>query len=459
MKKKPNIILYTLLMIVVFFIITEIIIWGYGARFVLNLIKNYPQGDLIIKEAILASFVFIVLLLFKNSYIFTEKKEKITTGLFYGLFYLLGSALFMLIFGIIGGGFSSGLPVINILIGCFLVGITEEFLCRGWLLNEFLERFGETKKGVWYSIFISGFIFGMMHLGNIYTMGQDIPTTIMQVLSASGTGVLLGLIYYKTRNIWSVVILHALWDFSLFLGNIAPINSTIEIINSFSIISMVFTILSVEAELLNLVPHLNDINSKPKKGFVVLFSIISIILFLAFGLIAGIINKKYGETYEFDSIKINNFSVTRDNYVNYYIKFASNGYSDSYYFELFKNEKNNLVFINNNTGYSFEIDCESLYDYTIVENDEYYIIAYIDYTDRANPFLNYNYISKNYLSNSNEYMDNIKNSFKKYLLSERSELLVINDRENNKSYLAAYNADYGYYLLISSEKMAILENN
>ena len=31
--------------------------------------------------------------------------------------------------------------IINIGLLCFLIGIYEEFLLRGWLLNEFLERY------------------------------------------------------------------------------------------------------------------------------------------------------------------------------------------------------------------------------------------------------------------------------------------------------------------------------
>ena len=139
-KKKPNIVLYTLFMIVVFVCITELFIWGKGSDIILNAINNYPQGSFVVSEAVLASLVLIVMLLFKNSYVFTQKREKITKGLFYGLFFIIGSVLFILIFGLIEKGLFAGLSVLNLLIGCFFVGVAEEFLCRGWLLNEFLER-------------------------------------------------------------------------------------------------------------------------------------------------------------------------------------------------------------------------------------------------------------------------------------------------------------------------------
>ena len=56
-------------------------------------------------------------------------------------------------------------------------------------------------------------------------------------------------------------------------------------------------------------------------------------------------------------------------------------------------------------------------------------------------------------------MDSIKNRMKKYLLSEKAELLIVNDRKNDISYLGAYNVDYGYYLLVSENKMAILNRD
>ena len=87
-----------------------------------------------------------------------------------------------------------------------------------------------------------------MHLGNIFTMGQSVALTIAQILGAAATGVFFGVIYYKTKNIWTVVALHGLWDFSLFLGNVAPIYQTSEYVRSVSAIGMVFAVLIAAAE-------------------------------------------------------------------------------------------------------------------------------------------------------------------------------------------------------------------
>lgn len=472
-KKKINIVLYTLLMSIVFIFVTEVVIYGYGGGLILNAIVNYPQGNLVIIEAVLATMVLVVMLLFKNSYVFTQKKEPLKIGLFYGLFYLIGSVIFMIIFGIINGGFSSGLTILNLLIGCLLVGICEEFLCRGWLLNEFLERYGDTKKGVWYSIIISGIIFGLMHISNYFT-GQALAGTITQAINATGIGILFGLIYYKTKNIWSVIILHGLWDFSLFLIDAGPATSTTETTIEFSVIGILLTILIVFAELLNIIPYINDIDAKPKKKSVIILSIVSFILYVVFMIIYGVVTPTLGETYEYGHISIEHYATTVDNYEEYNInyqeknkdkQFDENGKivesknNNNYSFRLSKNDKNNLLLTNLNTNDSIEFECESLYDYIIFEQKDNYVLAYIDYTDNSNAFLNYVYIKKTELSNDTQYLNTIKSSIKKYLLPTRAELLVINDYDNDKSYLGAYHADYGYYLLVNEDEVSLLNQD
>ena len=281
-------------------------------------------------------------------------------------------------------------------------------------------------------------------------MGQSVPTTILQVISAASTGILFGLIYYKTKNIWSVVLLHGLWDFSLFISDVIPVTSTNEVISSFSIISLIFSILMVGAELLNLIPHIKDIDGEPKRKSVIIFAFVSFGFYILFTSVSGLQTSSFGKTYDFDEIEIKNIAVTRDNYEDYLI---NNNY---YSFRLSKKD-DNLLLENLNTKYSIEIECEKLYDYYIFESNNYYVIAYMDYTDSSNPFLNYVYVMKDELSNDNKFLDNLKTQFKKYLLSERSSLLTLYDRDNNASYLAAYNPDYGYYILVEDNKMSILK--
>ena len=67
---------------------------------------------------------------------------------------------------------SVNIPVVlNLAIYCLLIGLVEEFLCRGWLLNEFLERFSNSKKNIIISIVLSSlvlYIFLMFLLDRVY---------------------------------------------------------------------------------------------------------------------------------------------------------------------------------------------------------------------------------------------------------------------------------------------------
>jgi len=94
-----------------------------------------------------------------------------------------------------------------------------------------------------------------------------------------------------------------------------------------------------------------------------------------------------------------------------------------------------------------------------MEENDHYILAYIDYTDSSNAFLNYTYINKEQLSNDTTYLTTIKTNMKKYLLPSIAELLVIEDYENDKSYLSAYHVDYGYYLLINENEVSVLNRD
>ena len=473
-KKKTNMFIFTLIMLVVFVVISQGIIWGFGSEMLLDLIYNYPKRNLVISEAVLAVLVLIVMLLFKNSYVFTQKRESIKVGLFYGMFYILVSGLFLFINGIVAGGFNSGLTIINLLLGCILIGITEEFLCRGWLLNEFLERYSETKKEVWYSIIMSGVIFGLMHISNIFYTGQSIPDTITQVISASSTGIIFGLIYYKTKNIWSVIILHALWDFSLLLSEIAPLTSEVEIVSRFSIIGIVFSVLLFFIELLNIIPYISDIDSKPKKKSIIILSIISGFLFIIFSMLTVFVSNTFGNEYKYTNISLKHYAMITDNYDEYHINYSvsrkenyvseTNELSEkdvvnNYSFKLSTNNFDNLLLTNTQTNDYIEIECQNLADYIILEEENQYILAYVDYTNSSNTFLNYVYIDKDDLSNDKEYLTKVKNGIKKYLLPDIAELLIIKDRESNKTYLAAFNIDYGYFLLIKEDEIAILNSD
>lgn len=96
------------------------------------------------------------------------------------------------------------------LICMVLVGITEEFLCRGVLAELLLRRFGATKEGVWKAVVISGVLFGLAHLSNLF--GAEPVGVLVQCVVAAMIGMAFAAIYFRTGCIWVTVALHAFVD-------------------------------------------------------------------------------------------------------------------------------------------------------------------------------------------------------------------------------------------------------
>lgn len=216
-NKKKNIILFFIKMILLF-VVFDIILNNITPLFI-SVILQGKYGNQVIVEACAAFLVLLIIILFKNTYIFNEKKDNFFKSLGVGAFMLVLSIL-ILIVNLTSSGTFAIADILSLAIFCFLIGIFEEFLCRGWIQNEFIERFAKNRKEVILSIILSSLIFGGMHITNIWLGGQGVLETIAQIIQATGLGILLGSVYYRTKNIWASVFLHGFWDFAVFLGQV-----------------------------------------------------------------------------------------------------------------------------------------------------------------------------------------------------------------------------------------------
>jgi membrane protease YdiL (CAAX protease family) len=92
------------------------------------------------------------------------------------------------------------------------IGLMEETVCRGFLFNIFRGYWGESKKGIYLATFVSAFIFGAIHFFNLN--GHNTVATLTQVAYATFFGALFAVVYYRSGNLLSCIILHGLVDFS-----------------------------------------------------------------------------------------------------------------------------------------------------------------------------------------------------------------------------------------------------
>ncbi len=106
-------------------------------------------------------------------------------------------------------------PLPEILACCvtvLLVGVSEEVVHRGVILNQLSAAFGnDTMKGRLISVFTGGTIFGLIHLFNILS-GVEPLSAMIQALGAAGMGWLLGALYLRCRNIRVMALIHGLFD-------------------------------------------------------------------------------------------------------------------------------------------------------------------------------------------------------------------------------------------------------
>jgi membrane protease YdiL (CAAX protease family) len=110
-----------------------------------------------------------------------------------------------------------GLPLCFIYL-LFDAGFIEEFFFRGLLQS----RLSVVLKSATGGIVISAIIFGLVHAPGLYLRGagnegngEHLPFTFFAAYSIaymSIAGIFLGIIYSKTKNLWLVMVIHAIVD-------------------------------------------------------------------------------------------------------------------------------------------------------------------------------------------------------------------------------------------------------
>ena len=126
--------------------------------------------------------------------------------------------------------------IIYAAIATALVGYSEELMTRGLLLRG-ARGSGFTEIKVFL---ITSLAFGLMHSLNILN-GQDIKTTVMQVVFTFLAGGVYYAIFRKTGFLWVTMVLHALWDFSLLTNGAGTVNQSPNQVSGIMIIATLCT--------------------------------------------------------------------------------------------------------------------------------------------------------------------------------------------------------------------------
>lgn len=414
-EKKKNIILYFIEMSLTFMLV--FFIWNMFVSTLPYAVDISKYSLDFIAEAFFALMVLVVMLLSKNGYVFTEKK----VGFFKSLVLGLPIFLFSILALCINVSYLPSFDLFNT-IGVFLfsmsIGVAEEFLCRGWLQNEFLERFSKTRGQVILSIVLSSLIFGFMHIGNIGA-GQSIFDTILQIAQATASGMFLGSIYYRSKNIWSVIFLHGFYDFSLFITEANVIKDCTTVYNDdasmiFSILSsiviMIFWILGAcinlrKSKVMPLIDGI-EVDDETKKRDVIVKIVLIVLMVVLFFSFMTLPSGGESICYDFKEKEMENIEVHYSTYEDYDMVSTN---MDAY-FKVYRNDGGYVSIKNIITNNEVVLDYENVASFTVIENpDSYGILIYDE--DLTNLKVYFSRIFKDDMKNDSNYIESLNNTF------------------------------------------------
>ena len=406
--KKNNSILLFALKIIVIYIIIDFIISGI-ISFLPTYYSDTKYGVSLVYEMVVAFISILLVFLFKNTYIFKEKRIGFFRGLIIAIPILLFPILIMFTSAsdVLNTSFSVDNFITTLLLFIF-VGIYEELLCRGVIQNEFIERFGKTRKQVLFSILSASLIFGCMHITNVLA-GQTLFETLIQIAQATCFGMVFGIIYYRTRNITLNIFLHGFYDFgiSFATNNIYWDSKTITtgpISMKISIISTIFLcLLHITAFIILFRNIKQEPSNKPKKDILQYGVLAYIVLLVLNGNITNSIIKSNKDKYELEQ---------KNNIIKYEYKVLPR-FTDYIKIDTSKSKKQTIV-LEDIFGIKNDLVLEKV-------NGKYYVS------------LNENKVELPYSSS------------KSVLLSNNNDIEIL-----------LSNTTYGYYIKVSREE---LENN
>ena len=176
------------------------------------------------------------------------------------------------------------------------------------------------------------------------------------------------------------------------------------------------------------------------------------------------------ETQKIHNINLKEYTLKKDNYKTYEINYQKEiNYSttsddidsygkEKYSYSLYVTDSN-LVLKNNITNDSVNIPYNDLYDYGLYEINDNYILAIINTNKNGNDIIKYRKIKKDELSNTSDFLEEIANSMNTLLIGEYGNLCTIYDKNNNKEYVSVATTNYGYFVLLEDDKIALLNRD
>ena len=433
-KRKPIPLAILFVLMLICFIGEEIGLIAFGKQFI-NAVFYGRYGFDLIAEIAAVILIVVIIFIFGHKYVFTEKKEKFWPSLVVGLPFVVFATV-NLVFSIPELKTFNVNNFVSLFFLTLFVGVYEELLCRGWLQNAFVRSHNTSRGKVIVSIILSSLVFGAMHITNALA-GQSLFETLMQVLQATAMGFYLGSVYYRTRNIYGVMFMHFYWDLAVMFRDMNMLRDctngvvtndimTYSVLSSL-ILSVVYILLGAYVLRREKVAPLLDEpkEEKPSKVYNVVVILLAIAAFFSiFFLKEPEGYEGYETCYEYTEMDIGQSELHYSQKGKY--EFGENGYN----YEVFV-EDDHLVLRNKNTKDKIVL-FEKGKAFEVIKEKDYYMIVAITYDDNFNESVNYStYMTFSGMSDDKSYLENVKKSFKGYVVPDIEELgYLTNDGTN-----------------------------
>lgn len=104
---------------------------------------------------------------------------------------------------------------------CFAIALYEEMAFRGFVFPYILERFHKGRAEMFLSIVLSGAVFSLVHLTNLFSGGSP-GAVFLQIGYSFLIGSMCAVVLLRTANVWACVLIHTVYDFGgLFVPTVA----------------------------------------------------------------------------------------------------------------------------------------------------------------------------------------------------------------------------------------------
>ena len=189
-----------------------IIIKSYGNLLPLILESDTYLNNHLLKTIINLFFSIIFILMILKSHF--KENVGLTKGSFFRFDLLVIPLFYGVLINLLFFEFEGVLEIkyiISLLAYTISVGLIEELSLRGLIQNYLIDYFGHHKKGVIKAIVSMSLLFAILHL---LRFDKGLWGEMAQLFYALFIGMGFGTVFYLTKRIYPLIIIHSLIDFS-----------------------------------------------------------------------------------------------------------------------------------------------------------------------------------------------------------------------------------------------------